>query len=99
MYYDLLLFNGLDKWRAYGRIDTFSQVVYIYEYAKKSYFSFVFVRRVSSYGADSWKFINNKSSTYSKLNSVNYIKNLSLCSKFKEIIRGKICRIAETKKL
>ncbi len=94
MYYDLLIFNGSDKWCSYGRIDTFSQVVLIYEKAKKSHFSFAYVRKVSSYGADSWKFSFNKFSSYSKLSSVDFTTNFSLCSKFKENIRNKICRIA-----
>lgn len=98
MYYDLLIKTS-DEWHAYGRIDTYSQALHIAKEELKNRLSFAYVRRVASSGADPWKYFLLNTRTYSKLHSVDSSKNTFLCSKFKEIIRNKICRIAEIKNL
>lgn len=86
MYYDLLIKISSDKWRAYERIDTYSQALYIAKEESKNHLSFVFVRRVVSSGVDPWKYFFLNTRTYSKLHSVDPCKNTFLSSKFKGVI-------------
>lgn len=97
MYYDLLIKISSDNWHSYGRIDTYSQALHIAKEESKNHLTFVYVRRVDSFGADSWKYFLLNTRTYSKLHSVDSSENTFLCSKFKEIIRSKICLVANQK--
>lgn len=96
MYYDLLI-NDRENFYVYGRIDTFSEVISLCEKSLKDYFQTVYVRKVSSYGADCWKYLSKKSCSYSKLYYVDVDTNDLICSKFKEKMKDKICRIASQK--
>ncbi len=93
MYYDLLI-NDKENFYVYGRIDTFSQAISICEKSLKDYFQTVYIRKVSSYGADNWKYLLKTSCSYSKLRNVDINSNDSISSIFIKKMKEKICRIA-----
>ena len=83
MSYDLLISTfGGNKWYAYEGLDTYSQALYLAKKETKNHLSFVYVRRVSSSGADVWKYFFLNTRTYKKLHYVDSSKNTYLLSKF-----------------